>query len=271
MRQVYARGTGFLAGLAVQAVLDDGPGIGPAVVKIGQDQADGPDVDVAVVVAAHQRVNRADVGAGAAADAAQGLGKERVLGQSQAAVVQKNNMQLFFSVRRGQTFRGPGDPGDIRGNGLTGGALGQDLENPQGRGQVGNQLVQAHQGDVNLGKCGHQSGVALIADNPQGTGLGHGKIGPADAHIGRQKGLAQFFAGHPDQGPDVIRLLLNPGDLTKEVGHLLAGQVNGRHHHMGRAFVPQLDDPLSQVRLHHLEPLSFQMQVEKGLLRGHGL
>ncbi len=139
--------------------------------------------------------------------------------------------------------------------------LGRTLRIRRADCQVGDQLVQAHQGHVHPGQGGHQSGVAFVADDSQGTGLGHGKIGPADAHIGRQKGLAQFPAGHLDQGPDVIRLLLHPGDLAKQFGHLLAGQVNGRHHHVGRAFVPQLDDPLAQVRLHHLEPLFFQMQV----------
>ncbi len=115
-------GTYRLAGLAVEAVLDDGPGVFPAVVKIGEDQADGADIDVAVVVAAHQAVNGADVGAGPAAHAAQGLGKNRVPGQGQAAVVQKDDVHLFFATGSGAALVGPGDPGDVGGDDLAGGA-----------------------------------------------------------------------------------------------------------------------------------------------------
>ena len=95
-----------------------------------------PRVHVAVVVPPHQAVNGTDVGAGAAADAAQDLGKDRVFRQRQAAVVQKDDVQVFEARRRGLALRGPGDPGDIGGDDLAGGVLGQNLENPERTGQV---------------------------------------------------------------------------------------------------------------------------------------
>ena len=70
---------------------------------------------------------------------------------------------------------------------------------------------------------------------------------------------------------DVVRVLQRAGDLGEEFGHLLAGEVDGGHDHVRRAFVAELDDPFAQVGLRHLEAFLFQVVVEEGLLRGHGL
>src|SRR3989339_279959 len=86
------RAYGF-AGLAVEAVADNGPGIVLSMVKIGQDQADGPDIDMAQGMAPDLPVHRADIGAGPAADAAQGLGKDRIPGQFQSTVIQEHDMK----------------------------------------------------------------------------------------------------------------------------------------------------------------------------------
>ena len=120
------------------------------------------------------------------------------------------------------------------------------------------------------GQGGGQAGIAFVADDAQGAGRGDGEVGPADAHVGREEMLAQLFTGYLDQLADV-GLLLFPGHLGEQVRHLLAGEMDGGHDHMGRPFVAQLDDPFAQVRLHHLKSGFFQVVVEEGLLRGHGL
>ena len=127
MGQIDAGGADGLAGLAVEAVLHDGPGVFMAMVEVGEDQADGPDIDVAQVVAAHQAVDGANVGAGAAAHAAQGLGEDLIFGQGQAAVVQEDDVHLLFAVGAGAALVGPGDPGDVRGDHLAGGPPGQQF------------------------------------------------------------------------------------------------------------------------------------------------
>ena len=167
-------------------------------VEIGQDEPDGPDVDMAVVVAAHQPVDRADIGAGAAADAAQRLGEHRVLGQGQAAVVQEDDVHFLSAVGAGLHSRGAGDPGDVGGDGLAGGVARQDLEDAQGRFEIRDQLVQAHQGHVHARQGRHQAAVALVGDKADGAGLGDGEIGAGDAHVGLEKCLAQLAPGHLD-------------------------------------------------------------------------
>jgi len=76
-------------------------------VEVGEDQADGADINVAVIVAAHQAVDGADVGAGTASHAAQGLGKNGVPGYGQAAVVQKNDVHLLLTPGSGAALVGP--------------------------------------------------------------------------------------------------------------------------------------------------------------------
>ena len=46
--------------------------------------------------------------------------------------------------------------------------------------------------------------------------------------------------------------------------------MNGRHDHVGRAFVPQLNDPFPEIGFGHFETLGFQMIVQMGLLGRHG-
>ncbi len=250
--------------------MHDGPVVFAAVVEIGEDEADGADIDVAVVVPPHQAVDGADIGAGAAADAAQGLGKHGVPGQGQAAVVQEDDVHFLGAAGGGAALVGPGDPGDVRSNSLAGSPARQNLQNAERRVQIGHQLVHPHQGHVDPGQGSGEAGIAFVADNAQGAGLGDGEVGPGDAHVGGEESLAQLPAGHLHQVGDV-GFLGFAGHLGEQVGHLLAGQVNGGHDHVGRPFVAQLDDPLPQVRFHHLQALGLQVVVQEGLLRGHGL
>ena len=131
-RQIDAAGADILAGLAVDAVLHQVFGLFRAMEEIGEDQADGPDIDMPHLMAADQAVDRADIGAGPAAHAAEDLGKERVLGHLEAAVIEDDEMDLLFLVGGRGAFIGPGDPGHIGGDVLAGGVARQDLEDLQG-------------------------------------------------------------------------------------------------------------------------------------------
>ncbi len=165
---------------------------------------------------------------------------------------------------------GPFYPGDVGGNGLSRGIAGQDLENAERRFQIRHQFVVAHQGHVDLGQGGHQAHVAFIGYQPEGSGFSDGEIGPADPHVGFEEGRPELLAGHFDQCVDIFRVQIAPGNFFKKIAHLIARQMNGRHDHMGRTFLAQLDDPFPQVRLSDDQAFVFQVMVEEGLLRGHG-
>ena len=117
---------------------------------------------------------------------------------------------------------------------------------------------------------GHQAGIALIGGQADGTGVGQGKIGTRYPHVRLDILLAQFPAGHFYQAFD-FGFLLVTGDLREQVRHLVARQVNGRHHHVGRALAAQLNDPLAQIGFGDLESLGFEIVVQEGFLGGHRL
>ena len=123
---------------------------------------------------------------------------------------------------------------------------------------------------MNPGKRGGQPGVSFIADQSQGPGFGNGQIGAADAHVRGQKGRTEFFSGHLDHAVDVLQVNRRFRDLAEKGSHLLPGKVNGRHDHVGRAFLPQLNDPFPEIGFGHFETLCFQMIIQMGLFRGHG-
>ena len=249
----------------------DGAGIFTAVVEIGEDEPDGPDVDMTVVVPADKLVDGADIGASAAADAAERLGEERVAGQRQATVIQEDDVHLLAAVRRGGASRGAGDPGHVGRNELAGGVARKHLEDAQGALEVGQQLVKADQRHVNAGQRGHQPPVALVGDESDRSRLGDGEIGPGDAHVGLEESLAELPPGHFDHAVDVFGVLNLAGDLREELGDLLAGEMNGRHDHVRRAFMPELDDPFAEVGFGYDKTFFFQVVVEEGFFRGHGL
>ena len=225
---------------------------------------------MAHLVAADHAVDRADVGAGAAAHAAQDLGEERVLGHLASAVVEEDDVHLLLAAGSGQALVGAADPGHVGGDGLARGVLGHHAQDLQGVVQGAAELVDAGDGDVHAGQGGDQAGVALVGHQADGAGLGDGEVGAADAHVGFGVLAAQLAAGDLDQALDVRGLVL-VGDLGEEFGHLVAGQVDGRHDHVARAFAAQLDDPLAEVRLDDFEVVLLQAVVEEGLLGRHGL
>ena len=132
MGQIDSGGADGLAGAAVDAILNQVFGFVPSVEEISHDESDGADIDVAIAVAAYHAVNRADVGAGAAAHASKHLGKYRVFGQGPPAVVEKHDVHHFFVVRCGAAGIAAGDPGDIGSDALPGGVARQHAIDQQG-------------------------------------------------------------------------------------------------------------------------------------------
>jgi len=124
---------------------------------------------------------------------------------------------------------------------------------------------------VNPRQRGHEPAVAFVGEQGDGAAFRNGEVGTANPHVGFEKGLAQLLASHLDHAVDIIGVLAGAGDLGEELRHFLAGQVNGRHHHMRRAFVTKLNDPFAEIGFRDLEAFLLQMIVEEGLFGGHGL
>ena len=257
-----------LAGAALDAQPLDLLGTLQVVVPGGEDGADAAGVHLAEHVPADQPEDRADVQAGGAADALQGLLEHRVGRHLGALVVHEDDVQLFFAAVR---VRGlAGDDGHVAGEHLGRGRARQGLEDGGDVGEAGHQLLDADDGHMHPGQGGHQAGVALVGDGEDGPGLGHGDVGAGDAHVRLQELPAQLLAGHLDQPRDVGGQAL-VHLLGEQVGDLLLGHVDGGHDHVRGGLAGQLDDPLAQVGFLHLEPGLLEEAVEMDLLAGHGL
>ena len=98
-RQVDPGRTRRFAGLAVEAVLDDGPSVSPSVIEIGQYEPYSADVNMAVVMAAHKFVDGANICACAAANTPERPRENRVFCQGEPSVIEKNDVHLLPAHR----------------------------------------------------------------------------------------------------------------------------------------------------------------------------
>ncbi len=177
-------------------------------------------------------------------------------------------MQLFRrSVGVGH---GAADDGDITGEQLSGGTLGQGGEDGRDVLKVLDQFFQPDNRDVDARQGGDQAGIAFVGDDDDAAGVGDGDVCAGDAHVSVEKLGAQLAAGELDQLGDVGLLTLLD-ILAENLGNLLLGHMDGGHDHVRGALAGKLNDPLAQVGLVHFNAGLFQMLVEMNLLRGHGL
>ena len=117
-------------------------------------------------------------------------------------------------------------------------------------------------------RCDHAS-VAFVRDDAQGSGFGHAKVHPADAHIRRQENLAQNFASRIRERGDIFGI----GDaefLVKEFSHLVTAQMHGGRDDVGGFFAAQLDNVFAEVGLDHAVSRRLERVVELDLLADHG-
>jgi hypothetical protein len=81
--------------------------------------------------------------------------------------------------------------------------------------------------DVHTRQSGDHAAVALVGDQRHRAGLGDQEVAAGDAHVGREKMLAQHLARLARHLPDVGLARL-PVHALEQLGHLLLGLVDGR-------------------------------------------
>ncbi len=120
-----------------------------------------------------------------------------------------------------------------------------------------------------MGQGGGEAQVAFIFQEDQGALRGR-EVDPGDAHLGLEKMGLQIGRGLAGQG---LGLRRGPESqvLRKDIGDLVAIQVEGRGGEMRRGVAGQLDNELPQVRLQDLKARGGQGRIEADFLGGHGL
>ena len=158
-----------------------------------EDRADRAGVDRAVGVAADPLVDRADVQAGRAADAAQRLPADLVGQRAGAAVVEQHDVHLLRPVA-GR------DPGPGRGVGvhpLAGRGARQQLQEHVEVRPGRHHLLDADHRDQHLGQGQAHPAVALGLDHDQRAGLGDREVGAGDGRPWRAGTSRAGAAGRP--------------------------------------------------------------------------
>ena len=233
-----------------------------------QHGADGAGIHPAVGVAADVLVDRADVEAGAAAQAIKRLAVVAAE-DIRAPVVHDDHVQFLGAV---EVVRPPrsGNHGDVAGYLLAGGAVGQHLQHHRQVVEPRDDLLHAHQRHVHARQGGRQPPVALVGHQDDGAGIGDGEVDARDAHVGAQELLAQGAAGDLRHVAQFFRVRVAEF-VVQQRRDLLAGLVDGGRDDVRRRFLGELDDVFAEVGFQHLVPQFFQVRVEMNLLGGHRL
>ncbi len=135
---------------------------------------------------------------------------------------------------------------------------------------AGDDLLDAHQGHVHLGRGGREPRVAFILHDADRARVGDGEVDARHAHVGGDEVLAEVPAG------DVGKLAVLGGVRLAELVLEELAHVGGRHVQRGgddvdRALCGQLDEVFAQVGFHRAHPSGGQHVIDLQLLADHRL
>jgi hypothetical protein len=136
--------------------------------------------------------------------------------------------------------------------------------------RLGNDFLDAHDGNVQLGEGRRQAGVAFVFGHGNGAGVGYDEVGTRHADFGGGVLVAQQVAGRKHQGLGVVGAF-GAQVLDEDVVDVGFAQVHGRRHDVVGALPVQLHDELAQVGFDRLHAVLLQVLVEVDFLGGHAL
>jgi hypothetical protein len=258
--EVDADGADFGAGLAEGGGFDEF--IGRSFGEGGsQDFADGTRINPGVAVAADASVDGTLVEAGSATDAGEGF-----FGgcppQFAAPIVYEDDV-------KGATHAS-GVVGREGGKALAGGAAGEKGEEGLKGVQVGNQFVDACDGDMEGRQAGSEDGVGFIFHDHSGAGLGDEEVGPRHTKVGAEEIRPKAPACGFGEAPRIGFSLRDEAMLEKKPSDFLAGPMNGRSGDMAGRLAEELDDALTEVGVDDFNAMLFQVRADSALFHCEG-
>src|SRR5215210_3410873 len=135
-------------------------------------------------------------------------------------------------------------------------------------------LLYPHHDYVHGRNARDQPRVALVGDGADRARLGDPEVGPRDADVRVQELLPETLAGEGGQRLYIRRQVL-VGDAGEDLRDPLDVHVHDRSDDVRGGVPGELGDPLSQVRLHYLQPeigvVLFETVVKLDLLGRHAL
>ena len=227
-------------------------------------QPDCPRIDVAEDVSADHLVRRTDVGARRATYAPEGFAGVGIGPHRRTTVVDQHQVQLTL-------WFGSSDERGVGGDLLASPRAGQQADLRHRVVERGHDLFPSGDHDEQARQRAHQIAVALVGDQHDGARLRDQRVGADHARVGREERTAELLARQADLG---LHVIVGHGAVCfglEQGRHLLAALVDRRHDHMAGRLVCQLDDPLAQIRLDHLDPGCLEVVAEEDLLGDHAL
>ena len=236
--------------------------------------------EISIAVATRTTIHRTGVHAGTTTHTFQRLPMFFIAQDAAASIVYQNDVHLTPRTRATEMRR-------VDGGGLTCSMTRQQALEHSHCLVVGYQLLDAHRDDVKFGHRGAHVRIPFVGANHDVARLCNAEIGTRHATLSGHEVVAQMIACSTCQEGRIaaLRVVLpfwqNPfcrmrsmlSDdtfLTEALSHLLACDVDGWHDDMAGSQFHQLKDAFSQIRLHDIYAIAYQMIVEVTFLRQHG-
>ena len=235
-----------------------------SVVKRRVDQPNRARIDVPEGVPADHLIRRADIGASAAANAAQRLGDLRIRRHLAPPVVEQDDVHLLARLRARNAGR-------VRAQLLRRRRARQQLQLPLRVRPGRDQLFDPRSHKVDARQRGRQPRVALVGHQHHAARLRDQRVRAGQSRPGAEKVIAQTAPRARHHRRNVVRIKLAPQLLAQQRRDPLAPLVNRRHHQVTRTLPRQLQQPLPQIRLNRPNALRFELVIELDLLRDHRL
>ena len=113
--------------------------------------------------------------------------------------------------------------------------------------------------------------VALVRNDRERARLRDAEVRAGKAHVGLMELRLQLPPRDLHEPLHILMILFLARRLLELVRNLITRKMDGRQHHVGRAFSTQLHDPFPKIRLAEVDAVLLEMRIQSDLLRRHGL
>src|SRR5579862_3376454 len=219
-------------GASVRARAAEGRRIGEMVKLVNAAQmgsenaADWARISGAVSVAANSAKHRANIEAGAAANAMQHVALLDVREQFGSAIVEQHDVEFLGAVDLIRLSRAA-NQSVIAGDGLASACGGKDGPKQGEILEARNHFFDSRERDMNTRDAGAEAAIAFVGGEGNHAGIGDKEIGTADSHFGREKIAAQRAASGSNQLDRIVGIHVAQF-LFEKISDVFPGEVHGR-------------------------------------------
>src|SRR5690606_1071667 len=127
---------------------------------------------------------------------------------------------------------------------------------------AGDDLLDAHAGDMDGCKVDAHVGVTFIRTNYKTASFRDSEIHSCQRSVGQQEFFTQVASCRLREFLWIVFASTCPNLFMKDVADLLLLEMNGRHHDMAGRFAQELHDAFSQVGVHHFDTVLLEIRVK---------